>query len=171
VQIGSLADWVSGLATAGSLVLGFSILLRDRSKADQEEATQVVTWFVNHPDNTLELFVTNGGSRPTVNVALCLASLDEQQKQAALWRIRNIMSVLAPGEGTSLKIPFEEFHANILYPSYIQFRDANGMSWRRNIRSGKLRRTGAGFNPRQQFKLARSPHKLITQMKIKYRCR
>ena len=166
-----MADWVSGLATAGSLILGFSILWRDRRKADQAEATQVVTWFVNHPNNTVQLSVTNGGSRPIVHVAFCLASVDKQQNEAALWRIHNIASVLAPGEGSSFQLPFNEFHANTLYPSYVQFRDANGISWRRNVRSGKLRRTKVGLSYRQWFRLARYPQKLVTQVKIKYRYR
>ena len=156
MQIGSLADWVSGLATAGSLFLGFSILLRDRRKDDQAEATQVVTWFVNQPDSTVQLSVTNGGSRPVVHVMFCLASVDEGKKRAALWRIVNVAPVLPSGEGRSLQFPFTEFHANALHSSYIQFRDANGISWRRDVRSGKLRRTKVGLNRRQRLRLVRS---------------
>ena len=156
MQIGSLADWVSGLATAGSLFLGFSILLRDRRKDDQAEATQVVTWFVNQPDGTVQLIISNGGSRPIVHVTFCLAGVDDRRKPAALWRILNIAPVLASGEGSSLQLPFTEFHANALYPSYVQFRDANGISWRRDVRSGKLRKTKVGSNWRQRLRLARS---------------
>lgn len=156
MQIGSLADWVSGLATAGSLFLGFSILLRDRRKDDQAEATQVVTWFVNQPDSTVQLSVTNGGSRPIVHVMFCLASVDEGKKRAALWRIVNVAPVLASGEGRSLQFPFTEFHANASHQSYIQFRDANGISWHRDVRSGKLRRTKVGPNRRQRLRLVRS---------------
>jgi hypothetical protein len=102
-------------------------------------------------------------------VTFCLASVDEQHKRAALWRILNIASVLASGEGSSLTIPFAAFHANMLYPSYVQFRDANGVSWRRNVRSGKLRRTTVGLSWRQRLTLVRSPRRAITTMRAKYR--
>lgn len=131
MQIGSLAELVSGLATAGSLFLGFSILLRDRRKDDQAEAIRVVTWFVNQPDGTVHLNISNRGSRPIMHVMFCLASVDERQKSAALWRMLDVAPVLASGEDSSLQLPFREFHANALYPSYVQFRDANGISWRR----------------------------------------
>lgn len=171
VQIGSIASWISSLGTAGSLILGFSILLRDRKTADRAEATRVVIWFVNQTGGTTELFVTNGGSRPTVHVTFSLASVDEQRKPAGLWRMLDVAPVLAPGEGASLKIPFAEFHANILYPSFIQFRDANGISWRRNVRSAKLRRTKVGMSYGQYLRLAKSPRKLIKRIMIKSRYR
>jgi hypothetical protein len=91
---------------------------------------------VNQPDGTVQLSVTNAGSWPIVHVIFRLASVDERQKRAALRRIVNVAPVLASGEGSSLQLPFTEFHANALYPSYIQFRDANGISWRRDVRSG-----------------------------------
>lgn len=156
MQIGSLAEWVSGLATAGSLFLGFSILRRDRQKDDQAEAAQVVTWFINEPDGTVQLNVTNGGSRPIVHATFCLASVDEENKRAALWRIINVAPVLASGEGRTLPFSFAEFHASTLHSSYIQFRDANGISWRRDVRSGKLRRAKVGPNRRQRLRLVRS---------------
>jgi len=115
MQVGSLAEWLTGIGTVGSLYLGFTILKRDRRKADQAEATQVVVWFVNQEDGNTELNLTNGGSRPIVNVTFCLASLDKQGKAAASWRILNVAPVLASGEGSSLRIPFHEFHANGLY--------------------------------------------------------
>jgi hypothetical protein len=169
MQSGSLAEWVSGLATAGSLFLGFTILWRDRRKSDAAEATQVVAWFVNQPDGNVELKISNGASRPIVHVTFHLASTDEQGKQAALWRIINIAAVLASDEGSSLTLPFRTFHANTLYPSYVQFRDANGVSWRRNVRSGKLRRTKVGFSWKQRLALVKSPRRAIAHIRVSYR--
>jgi hypothetical protein len=94
MQIGSWAEWISGLATAGSLFLGFTILRGDRRKAEAPEATQVVTWFVNQPDGNVELVITNGASRPIVHVMLNLASVDEQDRPAALWKMINVAPVL-----------------------------------------------------------------------------
>lgn len=119
MQADNWADWVSSLATAGSLLLGFTILWRDHRKGDQSEAAQVVSWFVNRPDGNVDLTVTNGASRPIVNALFCLASLDGERQQAALWRIHNLSPVIGPGESRSLSIPSAEFHSNALYPSYI----------------------------------------------------
>jgi hypothetical protein len=169
MQIGSLADWFSAFGTVGALYLGFIILMRDRRKADQAEATQIVVWFINQPDGSVELNVTNGASRPVVHLMFCLACVDKKRKAAALWKIFNIASVLESGAVGSLSIPFPEFHANALYPSYIQFRDANGLSWRRNVRSGELRRTRVRLSWRQRLKLAKSPHRAIAVFKVRYR--
>jgi hypothetical protein len=165
--VGSWADWVSGLATAGSLFLGFTILRGDRRKADQAEATQVVAWFVNLPDGNVELTVTNGAERPIVHVSLSLASIGDGGRQD-MWRILNVAPVLHPGESSALRVPFAEFHANMLYPSFVEFRDSNGVSWRRNVRSGELRRAKTGLRLRQRVRLARSPRKAISYVKAKY---
>jgi hypothetical protein len=81
----------------------------------------------------------------------------------------NLAPVLVPGEGKSLTIPFSEFHANGLWPSYVQFRDANGLNWRRNVRSGKLRKARTGLTWRQRFMLLKSPRKAIIRIKTNYR--
>jgi hypothetical protein len=171
MQIGSLADWVSGVGTAGSLLLGFTILWRDRRKADEAEATQVVTWFVNLPDGNVELRITNGASRPIVHVGFYLASTDEDGKPGALWTIMNVTPVMEPGESGSLKLPFPKFHANARYPSYVQFRDANGISWRRNVRSGKLRKTKVGPSWKRRLALAKSPRRAFAITISNYRKR
>jgi hypothetical protein len=41
---GSVADWVSGIGTAGSLLLGFAILLRDRLLSAKAEPSKVICW-------------------------------------------------------------------------------------------------------------------------------
>jgi hypothetical protein len=168
LQSGTWAEWVAGLATAASLFLGFSILWRDRRKEDRAEATQVVAWFVNRPDGNVELTVTNGASRPVVHAYLWLASVNEDG-QRNVGRIFNITPALGPGETISLAMPFHEFHANALYPSYIQFRDSNGLSWRRNVRSGRLRRAKVELRIRQRLRLARSPRKAIAYVRGTYR--
>jgi hypothetical protein len=165
MQMGSLAEWVSGLATAGSLFLGFTILRGDRRKGEALEATQVVTWFVNQPNGNVELTITNGASRPIVHVMLNLASVDEQGRSAALWKMINVAPVLSSDESVSLSIPFREFHANGSYPTYIQFRDSNGISWRRNVRSGRLRKTRIGLTWKQRLALVKTPRRAITRIK------
>jgi hypothetical protein len=171
MQIGSLADWVSGAATAGSLFLGFTILRRDRQKSDAAEATQVVTWFVNQPDGNVELKVTNGAARPIVHVTFSLAAAHQQGRKAASWIIHDVAAVLDSDESASLRFPFSEFHANKIYPSYVRFRDANGEYWRRNVLSGKLRKARIGMTWRQRLSLIKSPKRAIRYTRVSYRSR
>ncbi len=165
MQSGSWAEWVSGIGTAASLLLGFYILLRDRRKEDRAEATQVVSWFVNQMDGNVELNVRNGATRPIVNVGFVLAAIgDDGRRDVA--RLLSIAPVLGPGASASLTFPFAEFHANASYPSSIEFRDASGLNWRRNVRSGRLRRRRSplSLNIRRLVRLARSPGKAMTYM-------
>jgi len=41
-MVEALGTWFAGIATAGSLFLGFTILRSDRKKAEREQAEQVV---------------------------------------------------------------------------------------------------------------------------------
>jgi len=154
MQSGSWAEWVAGIGTAGSLLLGFYILLRDRRKEDRAEATQVVSWFVNQPDGTVELSVSNGAPRPIVDVELTLATIGGDGRRN-LVRLFNIAPVLPVGATASRVFSFADFHANALYPSSIVFRDASGMNWRRNIRSGRLRRQRAPLTSKIHAEAAR----------------
>jgi hypothetical protein len=101
-----------------------------------------------------------------VHVIFHLASTDEQGKRAALWRMINVAAVLASNESNTIAIPFREFHANSSYPSYVMFRDANGVSWRRNVRSGRLRRTKVGLNWKQRLPLMKSPRRAIARRRV-----
>ena len=171
MQIGSWADWVSGIATALTFFLGFTILRRDRKKDESAEATQVVTWFVNQPDGTVELRVTNGGARPIVNVMFNLAATGPEGNKTAAWKVNNVAAVLEAGQSTSLHFPFSEFHANKQYPSRIQFRDANGENWQRNVISGRLRKIKIGMSWKHRLKLMKSPKRAIAIMWMLYRSR
>jgi hypothetical protein len=171
MQIGSWADWVSGIATALTFFLGFTILRRDRKKDESAEATRVVTWFVNQPGGEVELRITNGAIRPIVNVMFILAAIGLEGSNIPAYKVNNVASVLEPGESTSLHFPFSEFHANKLYPSRIQFRDANGANWQRNVISGRLRKIKIGMSWKQRVKLMRSPKRAITRMRVLYRSR
>jgi hypothetical protein len=41
MEVGSLAEWVSGVGTSGSLLLGFYILLRDRLQAERSQIAKI----------------------------------------------------------------------------------------------------------------------------------
>jgi hypothetical protein len=147
---------VSGLATAGTFALGFTILRQDRRKANHAEATEVVAWFVNKPDGFVELNVVNGANRPIMHLMFILACRNEDGTPARGVRMIDVAPVLQPQNQTSLNVPFSEFHANTFHPSYIQFRDSSGNNWQRDVRSGKLKKTKVG--PRRLRHLKRRLH-------------
>jgi hypothetical protein len=123
MQSGSWAEWVSGIGTAGSLLLGFYILLRDRRKEDRAEATRVVSWFVNRPDGNVELNVTNGATRPIVNVGLVLSAIGDHGRRDVV-RLFIIAPVLGPGDSASLRSPLQSSTPthHILVPSSFEMR-------------------------------------------------
>lgn len=47
-MVEALGTWFAGIATAGSLLLGFSILRNDRRKEESDQARRVVVWY-EHP--------------------------------------------------------------------------------------------------------------------------
>lgn len=88
VQWGPLSAWVGSLLTAGSLLLGFYILLRDRRKEEQAQARQVTTELSSstaYPDtgpvDYAELQIHNGSTSAIFDVVLILTPLPA-------WKIR-----------------------------------------------------------------------------------
>jgi hypothetical protein len=60
---GSVADWVSGIGTAGSLLLGFTILLRERLTAVKAEPSKVICWSEKWSDeDDYKVTVLNGST-------------------------------------------------------------------------------------------------------------
>lgn len=166
MELGTWADWVSGLGTAGSLLLGFRILARDRRKEERAEASRVVAWFVNEVNGNVTLTVRNGAERPIVHVMFTRAVIGEHNK-TDLVKMLSLAPILLPGANVSMTLPFAEFHANPTHPSYVEFRDSSGIQWRRNVRSSRLRRAPAPlhFRPLRFLLLLRSPRRALTYAK------
>lgn len=78
---GSVPAWVGSILTGGSLLLGFSILLRDRRKGEREQAERIVVWGshfthlvfprasgIRHP--AVNVYISNASEKPVVGTAL-----------------------------------------------------------------------------------------------------
>jgi hypothetical protein len=110
--VGDLATWVVGLLTAGSLLLGFSILRRDRRDKRREQAAKVTAWIRHraitggaHGD-AATLYITNSSAGPLVTPVFAafgrLAS--DIQKDLRDLNPANIVELLALLDGVTGRI-------------------------------------------------------------------
>jgi len=73
VNWGSVPDWVGGVGTAGALLLGFYILLRDRRNEEARQAKQVgyrFQWAFEDGESVGRLVVRNASSLPIYDIHL-----------------------------------------------------------------------------------------------------
>jgi hypothetical protein len=95
VDWGTVPAWVGSVLTGGSFVLGFSILKRDRRKAEEGQARQI-TGLVNfvkqgsreRVDSRCELTIYNASSSPIYDVFAFLTPYSS---------LRNALQVSQPG--------------------------------------------------------------------------
>ena len=167
LETGSLADWVAGVGTAGALLLGFSILLRDRQKEERAEASQVSVWFINQRDGTTQVHVSNGAKRPIVYVHLWLPVVSDDGRYD-MGKFLLMSPVVQPDEHATYTTTFLEFNKNNRYTCYVSFRDSNGSSWQLSVRSGHLRRQPRSWRLTlgRALHLARSPRKAISVIRF-----
>jgi hypothetical protein len=87
---GDLATWVVGLLTAGTLLLGFYILLRDRRKEESRQAARIAAWA--DPDSigrtkvgdTLDVTVYNGSDSVVTSIRVLLTHTPPYDPQLTL---------------------------------------------------------------------------------------
>lgn len=63
---GTVPVWVGAVLTAGSLLLGFYIILRDRWKSEKEQASKVAYWVTNSHEREGYLATVNNGSESPI---------------------------------------------------------------------------------------------------------
>ncbi|TFD15517.1 hypothetical protein E3T26_06965 [Cryobacterium sp. TMT1-21] len=144
LEWGSVAQWVSGLLTAGSLYLGLTILRRDRDKADLLSADAFVVWSdtIKITATVPNYFVTvssfNGGDMPIINPYLMAYSNPGFKPINMLVnRKANDIGVIIEGKERN-QISFDSGNVDPeTLKLFIVFRDARGYEWRRTLDFGK----------------------------------
>ncbi|NKY29419.1 hypothetical protein [Nocardia gamkensis] len=138
IDWGTLPTWVSAFLTSGSLALGFYILLRDRKKEELTEARKVICWIdydndahVNHVLNTTDRTV----SRVRVLVEL--------RSAANVLEPYHLANIIRPGEEATASTPRRVGDGKAV-PEFIEFDDADGISWVRDLRTGLTHRASTG---------------------------
>ncbi|MFM9697906.1 hypothetical protein [Streptomyces europaeiscabiei] len=132
---GTVPTWVSAFLTSGSLLLGFYILLRDRRKEEQQEASQVMCWlegaefegegrqFVPH--------VENFADRPVSGVHLVIEQQKRDPDGRRVLTTRRVASMVRPSEsevGQAVGISID----NVRH-AYMTFVDSDGTEWIRDV--------------------------------------
>jgi len=151
ISWGTAPDWVAAIGTVGTLAIALAILIADRKSRERSQADRFVTWSsttysaniiegVKRESWVLDVFSHNASDAPIpVAIARSKASvkpnfiepLSETPAEllgAPLWSI-------APGIQTHLSVPLEVAPRTLTV--VIDFMDAQGKPWHRNLFTGK----------------------------------
>ncbi|TFB85836.1 hypothetical protein E3O44_12605 [Cryobacterium algoricola] len=138
---GTVADWVTGLLTALTLWLGFSILASDRKREKQRLANRFMThamlgakassgkpqtWFI-------EVRAFNGGDMP-INEVLVSMPYHPVEFMVDTFRAGMNVEPIAPQE--TLKRTFDFADSPVNKGLMIAFYDADGIKWHRDLLKG-----------------------------------
>lgn len=131
---GTAPAWVSAIGTSGSLLMGFTILMRDRRKDERADAQKVVVFRDRVEAGEARVSVRNMADRPIIQVALLtLRSADEPNSAAEAafyeWEIE-------AGGSRSYQVQWPVDRARLL------FHDADGIWWARDLKSSQVRKVG-----------------------------
>ncbi|OHT89199.1 hypothetical protein [Mycobacteroides saopaulense] len=156
---GTVGQWVSGLISAGALLLALHILLRDRNIRQRAQADKVACWleFSEHDDAAVHLINTSDMPifRPTVT------AIPKYPWLVWFWRWRRpcFHTNKNPAKGDHrdyAQLDFKPYTQGIqidkdeyqmqplglrysfrLYVVCVEFRDASNQRWIRNLSTGK----------------------------------
>src|SRR5262245_18174060 len=111
VQWGSVADWFAAVGTVGALLLGMVILIRERRKDEQLEATEFFSCFEMHRVDEPKaattwfghLYVRNIGRAPIYHAALYFPTLSVSKPKVSRasfrWLLAYMRTDLLSGRG------------------------------------------------------------------------
>lgn len=127
IDWGNVPDWVGAIGTSGSLLLGFSLLYRDRLQHERRDAELVLcslTW----DERRQYVEVANASSRLVQETTVYYVEPrdDQHPPLPGLYRRR---TPLGPGERERLATNAAD--GRYLKPVFITFRDTDGRYWMR----------------------------------------
>ena len=142
-QWGSVSSWVSGVLTAGSLTLGFTILAADRKRERERLANRFMTHTTlgtsastAHPIPVwhLDVIAFNGGDMP-IRSAYITQPFKLSGYLLETLRDSSDIEPIAPQETVRGQFNFNEDPSGT--GIIIEFSDANGLQWSRDALTGK----------------------------------
>ncbi|MFJ8546320.1 hypothetical protein ACIRFH_30840 [Streptomyces sp. NPDC093586] len=131
---GTVPTWVSAILTSGSLLLGFYILLRDRRKEERQEALKVICWSEMVDNESYKIYVLNTAERPVVHARMLVRLAGDVLEPVGLGA-----GAIRPGEEVTARSP-RHLGGEKSWPAAVEFQDADGIDWVRDLRSGALHR-------------------------------
>lgn len=157
MEVGSVADWVSGLGTMAAALVALAIYAWDRNQQRHEAPNGVYLDRVptRHVDETTDkvsyevrVRLYNGGPNLLGEVILTgprdrdghsvMTSDVNRESDGTLTRVKQSRPVLAPGEEGEFVLIYD--HEQDLDQFYVAFRDHNGRRWEVNV--GTRKRVG-----------------------------
>jgi len=135
VDWGSVADWFTGILTAGTLFVAVMILYLDRRSKRRASADSLTSWTVlmgthavkDKANFTVEVNVYNAGDRPIPFAMVAPGPHALEQWPGQILR----HGPIAPGDHVASEVGLEFSWENT--PLYLLFTDANGKRWIRSL--------------------------------------
>ena len=147
---GNVAQWVSGLLTAGSLFLGFTILRRDRDKAARSSADAFVTWVKAKKTDSRDgvryettVYGYNAGDLPILDPQVRIRQGGDRPSMARSFGL----ALNAIGPSVEAQSRFDLDLPPISSRFIVTFKDAMGQEWARDVRTAKY------IRPKRRMKL------------------
>lgn len=168
-QAGPLAAWFGSLLTGCSLLLGFSILRRDRRKDERAQAIKLSVRR-NRIDRVNVRVTIYNASDQHITQPLVMSFKSRSEAFPSRWRVYKVKLLRIRGTRATVVwffekdgdraldiAPLEELTATVqwhendfdIYP-VLAFKDATDISWRRVLGTGELRRSPIGQAQRRR---------------------
>jgi len=139
---GSIAEWVAGIGTVGTLIVTLAIVLGDRRKQTRSEADSFTTWSElsqsrsgrSREEMTTKWYVNttfyNAGGRPIPYAALSWWDGDRWNRSMATVNMTSSY-VFATGDSGSAQSPMNPRKPLDWNEFFITFRDGSNRTWYR----------------------------------------
>jgi hypothetical protein len=154
VQWGPVSTWVGSILTAGSLAVAFSILLRDRRKAESEQARDIQCWVrfeesdVPNGRHSYVVTIHNYSGKQILAPRVEVVEADTKAER----RFTGQPTIIPMRQGTTelvqgplmpdavAIVPFASAYSKEELGLRVIYRDAKGLVWEQDIMNGGLRR-------------------------------
>jgi hypothetical protein len=142
-KVEAVGTWFAGIATAGSLWLGFTILRSDRKREERSQADKIDIYSQSHwgvdDVKQVDVRVWNHSDQPIFNTHLhgVLSSGDAlsfRSKRAL--NDKQLLGLILPGD--SAKLHLKSMNRISTDQLYVTFSDANRVDWKYQVGSRQL---------------------------------
>jgi len=144
VELGTVADWVGALGTAGALIATAHIISTDRKRSRAADAAAVSVWytqrFISHANGTASRFLSvhifNGSTAPLPFVTVYSRVEGRDYIEEVLSSSGAALAPIEPGASTLNEIPVAHYVDTDRVFVFFIARDGN--KWARRLGDGKL---------------------------------
>jgi|SRR5829696_7368077 hypothetical protein len=139
---GDAATWFTGIATAGTLWVGFTVLWFDRRREERSQAAKIAIFSqsfseTEEDDWNLRIRVWNHSDRPIIHTILYGT---DPMKGAMLLavkdRLLDLDPVILPGESAELEL--RDMNEPTYDGLHVVFSDASGVDWKYKVGTRQL---------------------------------